>query len=102
MCEFIKKFKKHIQGDFVDAIKKTPFGPIFMAFYNEEFGVEKGLKSNITVLRILDQYDRNTMTFRIGGKQIELTVEDVALTFGLPIIGAVSYTHLTLPTIYSV
>ena len=53
---------------------------IFMAFYNEEFGGEKGLKSNISVLRILDQYDRDTRTFRIGGKQIELTVEDVDLS----------------------
>ena len=59
-----------------------------MAFYNEEFGAEKGLKSNVVVLRILDQYDRDTRTFRIEGKQIELTAEDVALTFGLPIIGA--------------
>ena len=84
----MKKFKKYIQADFVEALNNTPFGPIFMAFYNEEFGAEKGLKSNVVVLRILDQYDRDTRTFRIGGKQIELTVEDVALTFGLPIIGA--------------
>ena len=41
MCEFIRKFKKHIQADFVDAVKETTFGPIFMAFYNEEFGAEK-------------------------------------------------------------
>ena len=27
-----------------------------MAFYNEEFGGEKGLKSNISVLRILDLF----------------------------------------------
>ena len=50
-------------------------------------GGEKALKSNVAVLRILDQYDRDTRTFRIGGKQIELTVEDVILTFDLPIIG---------------
>jgi len=66
-------------------MKETPFDPIFMSFYNEEFGAEKGLKSNINVLKIIDQYDRYTRTFLIGGKQIELTVEDVALTFGLPI-----------------
>ena len=59
-----------------------------MAFYNEEFGTEKGLKSNISVLKIVDQYDRDTRTFIIGGKRIELTLEDVALTFGLPINGA--------------
>jgi len=58
-----------------------------MTFYNEEFGDEKGLKSNISVLKIVNQYDRYTRTFIIGGKQIELTVEDVALTFGLPIMG---------------
>ena len=47
MCEFIRKFKKHIQVNFVNAMKETPFGIIFMAFYNEEFGADKGLKSNI-------------------------------------------------------
>ena len=60
MCEFIRKFKKHIQADFVDAMKETPFGSIFMVFYNKEFGAEKGLKSNISVLKIVDQYDRDT------------------------------------------
>ena len=43
----MKKFKKYIQADFVEAIKNTPFGPIFMAFYNEEFGGEKALKSKV-------------------------------------------------------
>ena len=68
MCEFIRKFKKHIQDDFVDAIKEDPLGPIFMAFYNEEFGAEKGLKLNISVLKIVDQYDRDIRTFIIMGK----------------------------------
>ena len=62
MCEFIRKFKKHIQADFVDAMKETPFGPIFMAFYNEEFGAGKGLKSKISVLKIVNQYDRDIRT----------------------------------------
>ena len=89
MCEFIRKFKKHIQADFVDAMKVTLFCPIFMAFYNEEFGAEKGLKSNISLLKIVDQYDRDTRTFRIECKLIELTVKDVVLTFGLPINGRI-------------
>ena len=50
MYEFIRIFKKHIQANFVDAMKMTPFGPIFMAFYNEKFGAKKGLKSNISFL----------------------------------------------------
>ena len=100
MYEFSRKFKKHIQYDFVDAMKETPFGPIFMALYNEEFGAEKGLKSNISVLKIVDQYDRDTRTFRIGGKQIELTVEDVALTFGLPINGENIFPYFHQPKKY--
>ena len=87
ICEFIRKLKKHIQADFVDAMKETLFGPIFMTFYNEEFSAKKGLKSNISVLKTVDQYDRESRTFLIGGKQIELIVEDVALTFGVPING---------------
>ena len=57
-----KKIQKHIQDDFVNAMKESPFGLIFMAFYNEEFGAEKGLKLNISVLKIVDQYDRDTRT----------------------------------------
>ena len=85
MCEFIRKLKKHIHADFFNVMKDIPFGPIFMAFYNEEFGAEKGLKLNISVLKIVDQYDRHIRTFIIGSKQIELIVDDAALTFGLPI-----------------
>ena len=43
MCELIKKFKKHIHLDFVNAMKETPFGAIFMTFYNEKFEGDKGL-----------------------------------------------------------
>jgi len=70
MCEFIRKFKKNIQADFVNAMKETPFGAIFMAFYNEKFGADKGLKSNISVLKIVDQYDRESMTFLMGANKL--------------------------------
>jgi len=85
MCEFIRKYKKHIQRDFVNVMKETPFYAIFLAFYNEEFGADKSMKSNITVLKIVDQYDGKSRTFLTRGKLIELTVEDVTLTFSLPI-----------------
>ena len=68
MCEFIRKFKKHIQADFFNAMKETPFGPIFMAFSMRSL-VLKSLKSNISVLKIVDQYDRDIKTFLIGGKK---------------------------------
>ena len=68
-------------------MRETPFGPIFMAFYNEELGGDKGLKSNIILLKIVDQCDRDSRSFLIGGKLVELTVENVALTFYLPING---------------
>ena len=65
-----KKFQRAHSDNFVDAMKETPFGPIFMAFYNEEFGAEKGLKSNISVLKIVDQYDRDIRTFIIGANKL--------------------------------
>ena len=37
-----------------------------MAFYNEHFGADKGLKLNISVLKIIDQYDRESRNFLIG------------------------------------
>ena len=38
-------------------------------------------------MKIVEQYDRDSRFFLISSNQIELTVEDVALTFGLPING---------------
>ena len=80
-----QKIQKHIQSDFVNAMKETLFGAIFIAFYNEEFGADKGMNSNISVLKIVNRYVMESRTFLIGGKLIELTVEDVTLTFGLPV-----------------
>ena len=54
ICELIKRFKKHIHLDFVNAMKETSFGTTFMALYIEESGGDKGLKSNISVLEIVD------------------------------------------------
>ena len=51
-----KKIQKAHQADFVDAMKETLFDPIFMAFYSEEFGAEKGLKSNVSVLKIVENH----------------------------------------------
>ena len=44
-------------------MKETPFSTIFMTFYNEKFGGDKGLKSDISVLKIVNQYDRDSRTF---------------------------------------
>ena len=43
MCELIRKLKKHIHPDFINAMEETPFCTIFMTFYNEKFGGDKGL-----------------------------------------------------------
>ena len=49
------------------------------------FGEEnKRLKSNTGILKILDRYNKNAQYFMIWGRSIKLSIEDVALTFGLP------------------
>ena len=50
----MRKFKKHIHPDFINAMKETPFDTIFMTFYNEELGGDKRLKLNISILKIVD------------------------------------------------
>ena len=52
MCEFIRKYKNNIQTDFVNAMKEIPFGAFFITFYNEKCGADKGMKSNISVLKL--------------------------------------------------
>ena len=68
MCELIRKLKKHIHPYFVNAVKKIPFGAIFMTFYNKKFEGDKGLRSNISVMKIVNKYDRDSRTFLIGIK----------------------------------
>ena len=89
MCELFERFKKHINSDLVNTIKETPFGALFMTFYNENFADDesKGKKSNLVVLKIVDAYDRDSKSFSIGRKNIEIITKDVALTFGLPLVG---------------
>jgi len=56
LIDQLKKKKVHI--DYINAIKKTPFGRIFMAFYEQMFGEEnKGLKSSTGIIRISGIYD---------------------------------------------
>ena len=56
-----------------------------MAFYEQMFEEEnKGLKSNTGIIRISGICNKNTQHFKIGGRSIELSVEDIVLTFGLP------------------
>ena len=52
MCELIRRFKKNIHSNFVNAMKDIPFGVIFLAFYNKDFGKERTLKSNTSVPKI--------------------------------------------------
>ena len=61
-------------------MKDTSFGVIIMACYNEDFEKDKRLKFNSNVLKIADQYDMNSKCFEIGGKRIQITIEDVAPT----------------------
>ena len=63
MCELIKKFKKRIHPNFVNTMREIIFSTIFMTFYSEKFGGDKGLKSNISVLKIVGQYDRDSSSF---------------------------------------
>ena len=53
MIDQLKKKKEHI--DYVNVVKETPFGRIFMAFYEQMFGEENnGLKSNTVIIKFLD------------------------------------------------
>ena len=70
MYEIIRRFKKHIHSDFVNAMKETLFRNIFMTFYSDDFGADKDLKSNISVMKIVDQYARGSRCFEIRGKRI--------------------------------
>ena len=59
-----------------------------MIFYDQMSGEEyKGLKSNTGIIKILDRYNKNAQYFKIRGRSIELSVEDISLTFGLSALG---------------
>ena len=68
LIDQLKRKKVHI--DYVNVVKETPFGGIFMTFYEHIFGEEnKGLKSNTLIINFFDRYDNNAQHFAIGGKK---------------------------------
>lgn len=66
---------------------RTPFGRIFKAVYEGKVNVNSVGRISKTVARVIGTYSKKEDAFKSGGKMVKLTLDDVAITFGLPKVG---------------
>ncbi|KAG5538993.1 hypothetical protein RHGRI_019519 [Rhododendron griersonianum] len=66
-----------------DSLKKTPFWHLINAFIKEKVKSDHCRKFDEVVVKIVESYDANTRTFRLGNKHVKLEREDVKLIFGI-------------------
>ncbi|KAG5561405.1 hypothetical protein RHGRI_004439 [Rhododendron griersonianum] len=66
-----------------DSLKKTPFWHLINAFIEEKVKSDHCRKFDEVVVKIVESYDANTRTFRLGNKHVKLEREDVKLIFGI-------------------
>ncbi|KAF9610030.1 hypothetical protein IFM89_019670 [Coptis chinensis] len=80
-----------IRADITEVHKKkmmdTPFANLFSVFIENRVNVETTIKANIDVWSVLKTYSGVDDGFSVGGKIVRFTPEDVALIFGLPLVG---------------
>ncbi|KAG5521455.1 hypothetical protein RHGRI_033873 [Rhododendron griersonianum] len=66
-----------------DSLKKTPFWNLINAFIEQKVKSDHCRKFDEVVVKIVESYDANTRTFRLGNKHVMLEREDVKLIFGI-------------------
>ncbi|KAG5553981.1 hypothetical protein RHGRI_011748 [Rhododendron griersonianum] len=66
-----------------DSLKKTPFWHLINAFIEEKVKSDHCRKFDEVVVKIVESYDANTRTFRLGNKHVKLEREDVKLILGI-------------------
>ncbi|KAF9602419.1 hypothetical protein IFM89_027548 [Coptis chinensis] len=80
-----------IRADITEVHKKkmmdTPFANLFSVFIENRVNVKTTIKANIDVWSVLKTYSGVDDGFSVGGKIVRFTPEDVALIFGLPLVG---------------
>ncbi|KAF9599056.1 hypothetical protein IFM89_033663 [Coptis chinensis] len=80
-----------IRADITKVHKKkmmdTPFANLFSVFIENRVNVKTTIKANIDVWSVLKTYSGVDDGFSVGGKIVRFTPEDVALIFGLPLVG---------------
>ncbi|KAI8530351.1 hypothetical protein RHMOL_Rhmol11G0050900 [Rhododendron molle] len=64
-------------------MKKTPFWKIFKSIIENKVTSAHCRKSNKMIIRIINAYDRDTGGFKLGGKTIRITWDDIFSIFGI-------------------
>ena len=87
IINWISENKKEIPATHVEAIMRTPFGAMFKPIYDGKVKVHNVGRISKLVERVIGTYSEKDDAFKIGGKILKLTPDDVAITFGLPKVG---------------
>ncbi|KAI8543832.1 hypothetical protein RHMOL_Rhmol08G0250000 [Rhododendron molle] len=72
-----------LSDDHKKIMKKTPFWKIFESILDNKLTSEHCRKSDKMIIRIINTYDLDTGGFKLGGKTIRITRDDVFNIFGI-------------------
>jgi hypothetical protein len=84
LVTYINTIQSKIPESHLEAMMDTPFGSLFNAIYNGVINSETVGPVTSSFAKIMSAYDDAIRGFRIGGKILMITADDIALTFGLP------------------
>ncbi|KAG5530982.1 hypothetical protein RHGRI_025809 [Rhododendron griersonianum] len=72
-----------LSDDHKKIMKKTPFWKIFKAIIDNKLTSAHCRKSDKMIIRIINAYDPDTGGFKLGGKTIRITRDDIFSIFGI-------------------
>ncbi|KAM7528848.1 hypothetical protein LguiB_032258 [Lonicera macranthoides] len=87
IVKLLEKQRDHIPQTHIEAIMRTPFGVFFNAIYENKIDIKSIDRISKPIMRIMGLYSLKKDGFVMGDKLIQLTADDVALTFGIPKVG---------------
>lgn len=87
IISWVSDNRQQIPEGHIAAVMKTPFGGLFEAIYDEIITVDTFGRTSRQIAQIISLYSAKDDCFHFGKKKVKLTVEDVAVTFGLPAVG---------------
>ena len=79
----IDSFRAKMPLTHIEAMMRTSFGRTFKPLHDEKVNVGTvGMKTRY-VEKIISTFSNKECTFNIGGKMLKITLDDIAVTFGL-------------------
>ncbi|XP_040374995.1 uncharacterized protein LOC121052933 [Rosa chinensis] len=86
-CVMTDELRADITQEKLDLIQRTPFGSLFMAYYNVTLIESACKKSDLEIVALLKCFNQQNKSFMFGEFTGTITSKDISELFGLTLIG---------------